>query len=318
MQIFKDIEAFDKTRHRPLVLALGNFDGVHLGHQKILSRVVEQAEALGSEPAVFTFQEHPQKILRPELSAPGSILSPEYKLLLIEQLGIEICFFMPFTEAFSKQKPESFVRDILVKHLGMKKMLLGYNARFGHARKGDPALMRQLAQTLGFEFEEIGPVEVQGEAVSSSRIRKLLSEGLLDEAAACLGRPFSLLGKVVAGESRGKEIGFPTANIESQVEVLLPFGVYPVRVREINGVAAGEMREGVLNFGIRPTFGGGTKPVLEAFIFNFQGNLYGKTLEVFFYPQLRPEQNFKGPEALKTQISQDIEEAKRYFTKLGH
>jgi riboflavin kinase/FMN adenylyltransferase len=297
MQIFKGIEAFEKTPHRPVVLTLGNFDGVHLGHQKILRHVAAEAQKAGALSAVMTFQEHPQRILRPGAPPPDFIFSPDHKLFQLEQLGMDVCFFMPFTPAFAKTEADSFVRETLLKHVGMKKMVLGYNARFGHERKGSPELMRQLSKQLSFEFEEIGPVEVGGEAVSSSRIRKLLAAGNLNEAAACLGRPFSTMGKVVAGDSRGKELGFPTANVELGVELLIPFGVYPVRVREAGLKPETQVLEGVLNYGIRPTFGKPPKPVLE----------------VFFYPRLRPEQTFEGKEALKRQIGLDVEAAKGYF-----
>lgn len=326
MQIFTGIEAFKQTPHRPLILALGHFDGLHLGHQKILQRTIEDAKERNAASAVFTFQEHPQRILRPDLPPPVPILSSDHKLFLLEQLGAEVCFFIPFTKEFSKIEADVFVREILVKHLGIQKILLGYNARFGHERKGSPALMNELAQQLKFDFEEIGPVEVQGEAVSSSRIRNLLASGYLEHAAACLGRPFSIMGEVVPGEGRGKELGFPTANLEAAQQPLLPFGVYPVRVREITKQRGSDpalwaqtpsaVYEGVLNYGLRPTFGSGSKPVLEAFLFDFKGNLYGKTLEVFFYPRLRPEKSFPGAEALKEQISRDVKAARRYFLLL--
>ena len=329
MQIFTGIEAFSQTPHRPLVLALGNFDGVHAGHQKILRQTVQQAGALKAVSAALTFQQHPQTVLRPELPPPGLILSPEYKLFLLEQLGMDVCLFLPFTPEFSKLEADFFVRDTLVQHLGMKKMCLGYNARFGRGRKGSPDLMRQISQQTPFDFEEIGPVEIRGEAVSSTRIRKLLAAGNLEEAAACLGRPFSVLGKVIPGDHRGQEMGFPTANIEAPAGLQMPFGVYPVRIREIKiqrkplnpgqedyqASPAESIFEGVLNYGVRPTFGENSKPLFEAFLFNFKGDLYGKTLEIFFYPRLRAEGTFSGLEALKKQISEDVQAAKRFFTK---
>ena len=329
MQVFTKFEAFQKNPERLLVLTLGNFDGLHLGHQKILQRVVQSAKVLNAEPSVLTFQQHPQRILHPSSPPPHFVLSPEYKLLLLARAGIQNCFFIPFTENFSKIEAKSFVNDVLIKQLGMKKMCLGYNARFGYGRKGNPELMRELSGELGFEFEEVGPLEAENEAISSSRIRKLLQEGQLDQAAVCLGRPFSFLGKVVRGEGRGKQLGFPTANLDPSAEIFLPFGVYPVFVQEINtgkkNIAAGReewrtavsghLREGVLNFGVRPTFKGGeARPVLEVFLLDFNGDLYGKTLEVFISPRLRPEQAFQGAEALKTQISRDIEAARAYFS----
>jgi len=157
MQVFTKFEAFQKTPRRPLVLTLGNFDGLHLGHQKILQRIVQSAHASNAGPSVLTFQQHPQRILHPDSPPPHFILSPEYKLLLLDRAGVQNCFFMPFTEEFSKTEAKIFVRDVLIQHLGMKKMCLGYNARFGYGRKGSPALMRELSGELGFEFEEVGP-----------------------------------------------------------------------------------------------------------------------------------------------------------------
>lgn len=328
MQIFAGIEAFEKTPHRPAVLALGNFDGVHAGHQKILRHTVKEAGRLNAASAALTFQQHPQTVLRPDLPPPQPIVSPEHKLFLLEQLGIEICLFLPFTESFAKTEAEFFLRDTLIKHLGMKKMCLGYNARFGRDRKGSPELMRRLSKENPFDFEEIGPVENGGDAVSSTRVRKLLSAGNLNEAAECLGRPWSVLGKVVRGEQRGQKIGFPTANMEAPAQgFLIPYGVYPVRVREVEierkalkpgqedyqASASETIYEGVLNYGVRPTFGKESRPVLEAHLLNFKGDLYEKTMEVFFYQQLRGEKKFPDSEALKRQITQDAGAAKAYF-----
>jgi riboflavin kinase / FMN adenylyltransferase len=327
MQIFTGIEAFEKTPHRPVVLALGNFDGVHAGHQKILRHTVQQARELKAVSAALTFQQHPQTILRPDLPAPASVISPEHKLFLLAQLGIETCLFLPFTENFAKTEADFFLRDTLIQHLGMKKMCLGYNARFGRDRKGSPDLMRQLSKENPFDFEEIGPVEVKGEAVSSSRIRKLLAAGNLKEAAACLGRPFSAFGKVMRGDRLGRKIGFPTANMEAPTSFVLPFGVYPARIREVQvdqkqvksgqeeyrASAAPHIYEGVMNYGIRPTIGKNARPILEVHLFDFEGDLYGTTLEVFIYEQLRAEQKFADRKALKGQIAKDTAAAKSYF-----
>jgi riboflavin kinase / FMN adenylyltransferase len=326
MQIFAGTEAFKKTP-RPIILTLGNFDGLHLGHQKILRHVVREAKRSGLTSSVFTFKDHPQQILHPQLPPPELMISPEHKLFLFQQLGIEACFFVPFTVEFSKTEPEGFVQEVLLKQIGMKKMCLGYNARFGHDRKGSPALMKELSKKLGFEFEEIGPVQVAGEPVSSSRIRKLLAAGELNEAAACLGRSYSILGKVVKGDSRGKELGFPTANIELPSDLLLPRGVYPVFVREVSiefknaqeykASIVGDIKEGVLNYGVKPTFGAKNKPGLEIFLFGHTGDLYGSTLEVFFGPSLRPEKRFESPEALQAQMERDVSASKAYFASTG-
>ena len=320
MQIFTKVESFSPDPKTPLVLGLGNFDGVHQGHRKLLSRVLAEARQRKGKAAVFTFQQHPQAVLHPQ-SRPLLLTSSEYRLLLFREMGIEGCFFIPFTVEFSRLEPEIFVRDILKKKLGVEKVFLGAGARFGHERRGDSKLMTRLAKEYGFEFEEIPPVEAGGGIVSSSRIRKLVQEGQLEEAGACLGRPFSLLAKVIRGEGRGKSLGYPTANLEIGPYVFPPMGVYPVQVRLLGSSsrqnAAGRRKDlltGVLNYGFRPTFKSDQKePVLEVFLLDFKGDLYGKTLEVLFYPRLREEKTFQGVEALKKQIAQDVKNTRQYF-----
>lgn len=311
MQIFTKVESFSPDAKAPLILGLGNFDGVHLGHRKLLGRVLEEARVRKGRAAVFTFQKHPQEVLHPE-NRPLLLTSPDHKLQIFEELGIEACFFIPFTPEFSRIEPEAFVRDLLKKKLGVEKVFLGTSARFGRDRRGDSGLMAHLAGECGFEFEEIPPVEAEGGVVSSSRIRQLILKGKLEEAGACLGRPFSILTQVIRGEGRGKSIGYPTANLERDSFALPPQGVYPARVR-ING----DCLPAVLNYGCRPTFKSGEKtPVLEVFILDFTGDLYGKTLEVTFFPRLREERVFEGPEALKKQISQDVDASRRYLGSL--
>lgn len=310
MQLFNSIEAFPHKSGQELILALGFFDGLHLGHQKILKRVKESA---GSEKgsAVFTFENHPQTILNPAAAPPAMITSPEQKRALLEKAGIGICFSVPFTEAFSKMDAEVFVKDVLLKQLQVKKICLGYNAHFGQGRKGNPEFMRELAPKLGFEFEEIGPVNVNGEPVSSSRIRKLIQAGDMALAAECLGRPYAILGRVVKGDGRGSQIGFPTANLETQASLLPPEGVYPVQVRE---QGKDVLHPGVLNYGRRPTFKKGeVQPVLEVFLLDYRGDLYGTALEVHFHPRIREERVFNGVDALKAQIAKDVEASRRYF-----
>ncbi len=328
MQIFTRLDSFSPDPKAPLILGLGNFDGVHLGHQKLLSRALEAARQRKGKAAVFTFQEHPQGVLHPQ-SRPLLLTSPESRISLFRELGIEVCFFIPFTPEFSRIEPEVFVKDILKKKLGVEKVFLGASARFGHERRGDSKMMARLAGECGFEFEEIPPVESGGGIVSSSRIRKCVQEGRFEEAAQCLGRSFSVLAKVVRGEGRGKSLGYPTANLEIGSYVLPPLGVYPVRVGFTSSpnVFVGDQQAdsrlkhagmtgltGVLNYGRRPTFKSGQiEPILEVFILDFAEDLYGKTLEVVFYPRLREEMTFDGPEALKKQIAQDIENARQYF-----
>ena len=332
MRILKDLEAFRPNPDLPLILGLGNFDGVHLGHQALLKQVVDKAHRRKEIGAVFTFLEHPQSILHPE-SRPQLLSSPVHKLFLLDRVGIELCFLMPFTREFAKMDPAAFVEEILVKRLRVSEVCLGHNARFGHERKGDAALMRKLAFRHGFLFEQMPPVKAAGNFVSSSRIRKLIEMGDLENAAGCLGRPFSIFATVVRGVGRGAGLGTPTANLEPESEILPPEGVYPVTLRvicyketskagkgteEFKVGADGPWLEGVLNYGRRPTFAQKEiHPIPEVFILDFQGELYGKTLEVVFHPRLRSEAAFANPEALKTQIAQDIKAARSYFASRG-
>lgn len=315
MQIIRDPFHYQTRTIKPLVLTLGNFDGVHLGHQKILKRVVESAKILNGVPAVFTFSNHPQSVLRPDLTPPAPIYSLEQKLFLLKQLGIEICFLITFSKDFAAVEAEDFVSRILIEKLCMKKMCLGYNAHFGRQRKGNPALMKTLTSQLGFEFEEIGPVAVLEQGVSSSRVRVLLQDARLEEVKACLGRPYGVFGKVVKGDGRGKTLGFPTANLDTGFECLLPAGVYPVEGVEWNTQASGRHLKGVLNYGQRPTFGGKGPKLMEAHFFDYQDDLYGKNLEIIFHPKLRPEKQFQNPEALKKQMENDVQIARRFFEK---
>lgn len=328
MFLITDTRDFSPKPRAPLVVGLGNFDGMHLGHQALLKRVVEKARKTHGKAALFTFREHPQGILHPE--KPLELLTGlEQRLSLFEQYGIDLCFLKTFTLRFSTMEAEDFVRKIILQKLGTREICLGTNAHFGHDRKGNASFMRLLAERWGFRFEEIPPVKRGGEFVSSSRIRKLIKGGHLGEAADCLGRPFGIFAAVVPGSGRGKQLGFPTANLDTGNAVLPPCGVYPVSLRrlkiqqeagrkrgtqEFHASCPGKWLWGILNYGHRPTFRKGTpKPVAEVFIFDFKGDLYGKMLEVVFYPRLREEETFPNREVLKHQITQDILRARDYF-----
>lgn len=306
-----EVSNYSPDPEKPLFLALGNFDGVHLGHQKILKRAVEDAKRANGIAAVFTFREHPQKILHTG-GGPLLLTSVEQKLFLLQEAGIEVCFLQAFTEEFSRLEAEEFVKKILCDRLKVKKVYMGYNARFGHGRKGDGDLMQELARQNNFEFEKIPPVEAGGNPISSSRIRWLIEAGEFQKAAECLGRPWSFFANVIHGDGRGVALGYPTANLDMQGRVLPPLGVYPLGVRllpEKNWLKA------VANCGYRPTFHPDAKEVvLEAFILDRPGmELYGKTLEVLFYPRLRAEKTFASKEELQAQIARDVEAAQAAF-----
>ncbi len=320
MRILKSVDSYRPDNQHPLFLGLGNFDGVHAAHEELIRRLVQLAKEAGGRSAVLTFFEHPQTVLHPGIK-PQLLTSPDQKLFLLKGLGVDLCFLLPFTSHFSKTEPAEFVEEILVKKLKVRHVCLGFNARFGHNRRGDAKMMSELAARFGFEFDEMNPVKKAGDFVSSSRIRKLVEKGQLEEAFECLSRPFSIFAEVVRGEGRGAGLGTPTANLKPQNDILPPQGVYPVTVRvlkplskEPGDLEPGPWLQGVLNYGLRPTFGGSNKEAIaEVFIFDFKENLYGGLVEVVFHPLLRTERAFSGPEALKDQIAKDVEAVKHYF-----
>ncbi|MDP3919304.1 MAG: riboflavin biosynthesis protein RibF [Candidatus Omnitrophota bacterium] len=327
MQILSNIDSYQRSSDCPLILAIGNFDGVHLGHQLILKRVTQRAHYLRGKAAVLTFVEHPQRVLHPG-SKPLMLNSLEQRLWLLKKTGLDICFLIHFTESFSQQEPADFVKNVLVDQLGVCELYLGSNARFGKNRVGDASLMQKIASKLDFAFEEVGPVMVGEEVVSSSRIRELVREGQIEKASAFLGRLMTILGMVVAGDGRGRELGFPTANLKIRSDVLPPEGVYPVLARpvelsiedscaeasKLHAKREPTWHQGLLNYGRRPTFKEGESgAIAEVFILDFEGDLYGQTLELCLFDRLRPEKAFSGAEDLKTQISADVLECRNFF-----
>ncbi|MBN1688082.1 MAG: bifunctional riboflavin kinase/FAD synthetase [Candidatus Omnitrophica bacterium] len=330
MLIVRDLNRFSPDKETPLILALGNFDGIHRGHQALLKHAIGEANRRKGKSAVLSFEAHPQHILHPE-SKPPLLTSQDHRLFLLNQTGIDICFLVSFTKEFSKLTPHQFVRDILVEKLHISEICLGDNARFGYKRQGNATLLKALAKEYGFQFTEIKAVEAGGDIVSSSRIRRLIQEGKLEEAETCLGRPLSVLARVIPGKGRGTELGFPTANLDIETEVLPPFGVYPVYARAVlnsenynekKGIYEfpvcqwGAWFEGVMNFGVRPTFQEReSQGILEIFLLDFQGDLYQKTLEVVIFPRIREERTFPDAEDLKRQIQRDIQNAREFLKK---
>ena len=328
MEIVTDLGKFRKSAFPNVVVALGNFDGVHLGHLEILKTIVKRAKQRSGTSAVFTFKEHPQRILHRKENPP-ILTSLIHKLFLLNQAAIDLCFLIDFTLPLSKKSPEDFVREILIQTLGVQEVCLGFNARFGHDRSGDSRLMKKLGREHSFTFLEASPFQVNGRVVSSSLIRSLVHEGKLEEAAELLGRPYSFFGTLVSGSGRGKGLGFPTANLDPHSEALPPEGVYAawVRILECRMVETEEGRakfeehvvgdhlKALLNYGRRPTFGPNPNPVPEVHILDFCEDLAEKTVEVTVGERLRPERAFPDLEALQSQIKQDIEAGQKWFAK---
>ncbi len=290
------------------VVTLGNFDGVHRGHRKLLEETLSLAEELGGTPMVVTFEPHPRRVLRPE--ADLKLLTTfEERLALLREAGLKAALVIPFTSALSKLEAEEFVEEYLVYGLALQGLVVGYDYRFGRRRRGDTALLQTLGERYGFTVKVVPPQKVGGVVVSSSLIRELLERGKVEEAARLLGRPYSLTGKVIRGQARGRLLGFPTANLEVPPEKLIPArGVYAVRVNFQNRDYAG-----VMNIGLKPTFGEKVLSI-EVHLFDFEGDLYGQTLRVAFIAYLRPEKKFPSPAALRSQIAKDCQKAREILT----
>ena len=293
---------------RGVVVALGNFDGVHLGHRAVISRAVEEARSRVARSVAATFDPHPRAVLRPG-EEPKLLTTPEVREELLLGCGVDEVRKIRFDRHLSRKSPGEFVHDVLVGELGAGVVVVGENFRFGHRAVGDfDGLRRHMRETGGEAYAV--PILALGEDVSSSRIRALVSDGALREAAKLLGRPFSLRGEVVVGDRRGRTIGFPTANVLSDPRVLVPgLGVYAGHV-----MAGNERYPACTNVGVAPTFGRRERKV-EAHLIDYDGDLYGKTVDVSFVERLRPEKRFSGIEELKAQISHDVNEARRLLAR---
>ncbi|MBI4395335.1 MAG: riboflavin biosynthesis protein RibF [Candidatus Omnitrophica bacterium] len=329
MEVVSDLSHFKKEEYPNLVVALGNFDGVHLGHLEILAAISKRAKKLNGTAAVFTFREHPQRVLHRK-EDPPILTSLFHKLVLLDCSGLDLCFLIDFTLSFSREKPEDFVRKIFVETLGAREVCLGFNARFGHDRSGDSRLMRALAEKYDFEFLEAAPFEVEGQVVSSSLIRSLIQDGKLDKAAKFLGRPYSFFGSVILGSGRGRQLGFPTVNLDPHSEAMPPEGVYTAWVQvwdcrlvakrnglnQLDARQMGGRLKAVLNYGRRPTFGLDHQPIPEVHILESfkHENLANQTVEVIVGQRLRAERAFSNQESLRGQIQQDVEEAEKWFS----
>lgn len=302
MRIIRGIKNYSEKLPNP-VLTLGNFDGVHLGHQAIFIKVVERAKEIGGTAIAFTFEPHPLKVLAPERS-PLLLNTFHGKMKLLETVGIQVVICADFTREFAQQNPGDFARRVLAEKIGVKEVYVGYDYAFGKGREGSIDSLKDMGLALGFTVGIVDAVQVNGTVVSSSLVRDLISSGRVDETYPYLGRHYSIEGNVIHGESRGHSLGFPTANIQSANELLPAYGVYAVRA-----LLGGHHLDGVASIGVRPTFGAG--PVsIEVFLFGYDGNLYGKHLEVAFIKRLRGEQKFPDVDALVGQMHKDVEQAK--------
>jgi riboflavin kinase/FMN adenylyltransferase len=293
------------------ILALGNFDGVHRGHRKILDRVRRVAVERAATAIVMTFDPHPPRIVRPD-KAPPLLMTKTQKLEAIAQTGVHGAAIVRFTPELSRWDPEMFVQTVLVDWLRVSEVWVGANFLFGHDRTGNFSLLRILGTRYGFKAEKIDPVRYKDFVVSSTRVRRLVSEGRVDEAGALLGHQYYVDGTVTRGDQRGRTIGFPTANLCTDNELLPPHGVYATMTRIGDVVHAS-----VTNIGIRPTVDDSGRTTVETHIFNIDSDLYGSSLRVGFVQRLRDERAFESIDLLQSQITADCARARVLFNRLS-
>ncbi len=310
MEIVVGLETLSKP-YPGTVLTIGNYDGVHLGHQKILSAVLKKTAEIGGTSMVMTFDPHPVKVISPERNIK-LLTTTEEKARLIEAMGIDVMLLINFNKEFAGMLPDEFIRNVLVGKLHVREVIVGEHYAFGRHKKGTIDLLKREGKSLGFGVQAVRNVAVHGNVVSSSAIRSLLQRGSVSEASLYLGRPYAIEGTVIRGKGRGQKLlHIPTANITTPVEIAPKDGVYAVRVGLRNAVY-----DGVANIGRNPTFGN-ENVSYEVHIFSFSGNLLGETLRIAFIDRIRGERVFPDVSSLEKQIREDIESAKQALKRKG-
>lgn len=310
MKIIRNLEV--DFLSRPTALTLGVFDGLHLAHQLIMSRVVERARATGLVPTVVTFDPHPRAVLRPE-TAPPLLQTFEQKMEGISRLGVEQVVVLNFTPKLSQVSAEDFLLDIIFGRLDAREVYLGHGFAFGHNREGRFELLKQVADRLGRVAEEVPEIILGGHRVSSTMIRRLLGAGRVNLARRMLGRPYGIESQVIEGRNIAKaQLNYPTANLKPQNRVIPANGVYVTLT-----LTEGEWRRSITNVGQRPTFGGDAEVTVETHLIDFDRMLYGETIRVRFLHRLRGEIKFESVEALRAQIARDLRRTVRYFEMAG-
>jgi riboflavin kinase/FMN adenylyltransferase len=309
MQVFRHIDDPGLALERSVV-TLGNFDGIHLGHQALIGGVIRDSQKLGVPSVVLTFEPHPVKVLAPA-HAPKMILAHKDKMQILQSLGVDIVVVQHFDLSFAKIGAEEFVRRFLVERLRAAKIWVGKDLRFGQGRQGQVDDLIRWGKGFDFSVAVVDPILVNGARVSSSRVRQLIQDGHVNEVVALLGRYHFLSGRVVAGHRRGRDLGFPTANISTRTEMLPLDGIYAtifhLGERDLPSVSS---------VGLNPTFGAGARTV-ESFILNFDAEIYGAPVRLFFVKRIREEKNFPSVEALVAQMGQDVSSAQGVFRDLN-
>ncbi len=310
MLVLKDPQEIARKFDR-VVVALGNFDGVHIGHQRLIRQMVLHAQKTGAAGVVFTFDPHPLQVLFPD-KAPRLLISPEKRTELIARLGADALLMVPFNRDMARLSPEFFVHDILHRQLGAEAVFVGFNYTFGHRGAGTPELLASLGKELGFHVQVHPPVQIGDTTISSTLVRKALEAGDIGRARSYLGYWPILEGRVVLGDQRGRQIGFPTANLNLDNEILIPSrGVYVAQVR-----VGDQVYDGVVNIGVKPTFGSALSPTVEVHILEFAQVIYDEWVQLSLLHRLRGEIRFSSVPELIDQIQQDIEAARLIRTKV--
>ncbi|AEV33819.1 riboflavin kinase/FMN adenylyltransferase [Owenweeksia hongkongensis DSM 17368] len=310
MKVYFSLEDFQKLDFA--AVTTGTFDGVHIGHNKILEQLNQAAATIGGESVLLTFSPHPRIVLQPDVDL--KLLSTQKeKIELLKNTGLDHLIIHPFTKEFSRTSSLDFVRNILVNNIGAKKLVIGYDHHFGRNREGSFEHLKEFGPTYGFEVEEISAKDIEDVTVSSTKIRRALNEGDLETANEYLGYDYPITGQVVEGEKIGNTIGFPTANlVAEETYKLIPMdGVYAVEVQFPSALE--QKFQGMCNIGMRPTFSGKFKTI-EVHIFNFNRNIYGEQMQIVFKRRLRGETKFDSIEALKTQLNNDMEHARKVLS----
>jgi len=310
MRIIKDLREIE--RDEKTVITLGTFDGIHLGHQRIFDAVIKKSRQLGGRNFLITFDPHPRKVI-PGRNDVKLLSTLEEKITILENIGLENLFVIKFTREFSQQTPEQFVEKYLVKGIGLKEIVIGYDHHFGKGRDGDFELLQRLGQKFDFAVTLIPEYTVEGETISSTKIRNALLAGDVMKANKMLGRHYSFKGKVVKGDGRGKDLGFPTANlsIENEDKLIPAKGIYASEC-----IIDGKKYYGLLSLGSRPTFHTNGDVIPEFYIFDFKKDIYSKVLDVNLVEKIRDEEKFNSVEELISRMKMDEEAGKEILSKL--
>lgn len=312
MNIYQGFEHINDINNP--VLTIGVFDGVHLGHQKIIEQLNREAEKIGGESVLFTFYPHPRMVLYPDSHDLRLIQTQVEKIDKLRRNGLQNIIVHPFTKEFSRLTATEFVRDYLVNRLHVSKMVIGYDHQFGKNREGSLSFLKEVAETYNFEVVEIDAHEIDEVNVSSTKIRNAIMDGEIEKANCYLGEPFELSGRVIEGEALGRSIGFPTANldIESDIKLIPKMGVYAVNVV----IGDGSIQEGMMNIGLRPTVANHDDLSIEVNLFDFSSDIYGDCVTVQFLSRLRDEMRFDSLIELKEQLIEDEKAIRSYFISL--